>query len=172
MNRNGWNQHALEKLYQRYQDVTGVLDFRPAEIATWAKAHHYTMPEPPTDVEMLTELLRDAALKARRKDSKLSVLYRAALSYPVKSEDGEWQMKWFDADGPTATLEKVLMSVRRRKDQALNILVSAAATLARWKRTHPKQTEQIDMFHLAISSDEVQWRLLGKNGEDEVRRTG
>lgn len=171
MNRNGWNQRELERLYQRYMDETGILDFRPPEISAWAKEHGYVMPDPPTDVEMLAMLLGKAALKARRKDSKISVLYRAALSYPQKVQ-GEWQMRWFDPDGPAATLEKVLMSVRRRKDQALNILVSAAATLAHWKRTHPRESEQIEMFDFGISSDEVQWRLLGKNSEDEGRKTG
>lgn len=170
MNRNGWNQRELERLYREYMDRTGILDFRPADIAVWAKENKYRMPKPPTDVEVLALLLQRAGLNARRKDAKTSILYRAALSYPAKVM-GEWQMRWFDSDGPTATLEKVLASVRRRKDHAINILVGAKATLAHFVRTHP--TEQVEMFDLGISNEEIEWRLLGKNpGSDESKKTG
>jgi hypothetical protein len=169
MKKNGWTQHELEELCKDYQDKTGVLDFRPTEIAVWAKAQLYTMPEPPTDVQLLARLLQHAAVKAHRKDAKMSILYRAALAYPVKIKD-EWQMRWFDADGPAATVDKVIASIRRRKDMALNILVSARASWERWKQLHP--TEQTDLLDLGISDDEVEWRLLGKTNEDEQRKAG
>jgi hypothetical protein len=162
-----WTQKECEKLYQHYMDKTGHFDFRPAELAAWAKANRYEMPLPKTDVEILAELLGKAGCRVRRKDVKTSTVYRGMLAYSVEVQ-GERKTYWFDADGPSATLEKIMNSVRHRREQALNILVSAAATVQRWKRTHSKAqgADQIELG-LGISDDEVNWRLLGRSASDD-----
>jgi hypothetical protein len=166
-----WNQRELERLYQHYCDETGIQDFQPPVIAIWAKKRGYEMPTPPTDVEMLSRLLSHAALAARRKDSKTSILYRATLAYQ-KLVDGKLRTWWFDADGPTATFDKVMESYRRRKEKALNILVSAAASVDHWFSSHPTQGRP-EQFDLGISDAEIRWRLLGpRGGEDDVEKVG
>jgi hypothetical protein len=163
MKKNGWTQRELERLIARYMDKTGKLDWDTREVAEWAEEMHYTMPEPPTEIELLAQLLREAQVRGRRRDDNTALQYRATLSYATKVE-GEWQMRWFDSDGPSATAEKLEASARRRREQALNILVLAAADLDHFRRKHP--SAQLELFDLAISSDEIQWRLLGRRADD------
>lgn len=171
MKKAVWNQRALERLYRHYCDETGTQDFQPSIIAEWADKRGYDMPTPPTGVELLSRLLSKAALGERRKDPKTSILYRANLVYR-KLLRGEWRTLWFDADGPTATEEKVMASYRARKDNALNILVSAAASVEHFFSSHPRQSKPEDL-DLGISDAEVRWRLLGpRGGEDDVQKTG
>jgi hypothetical protein len=167
---NRWTQKDLERLYRHYQDKTGILDFQPTIIAAWAKKEGYDMPTPPTDVDLLGQLLSRAAAIARRKDRKTSILYRATLVC-TKYVNGKLRKLWFDADGPAATADKVMESFRRRKDYALNVLVSAAATVEHWFQEHPDQRpEQLD---LGIADAEVRWRLLGPRGnEDGEQKAG
>ena len=77
-----------------------------------------------------------------------------------------------DADGPTATGEKVIASCRRRYEQALNILVGAKSSYEHHARTHPNQ--KLDPMEFGISAEEVQWRLHGKQlaEEGDQRTTG
>ena len=131
----------------------------------------YDMPEPPTDVELLTLLLQEASGKARRRDEMTSIQYRSNLAYPAMV-DGERKMRWCDADGPTTDAPKVLASAHQRKEQAINILVSAMATILHHKRTHPN--EQIEMFDLSISMEEIEWRLFGRSAaeNDDQKKVG
>lgn len=164
MTKMVWNQRELERLYQHYCDETRILDFEPRAIVEWAVKRGYEMPTPPTPQEMLVRLLSHAATAARRKDSKTSLLYRAALAYRKKVK-GEERTFWFDPDGPTATFEKILASFHSRKEKALNILVSAAASVEHWLVSHPKDREQKEL-ELGISNEEVRWRLLGPRSDE------
>jgi hypothetical protein len=170
MTENLWTQKACEKCVQHYIDETGQQDFSPAAIALWAQERGYTLPEPMTGVEILARLLGNAATRARRKDAKTSILYRATLAI-TDFVKGQRTIKWFDADGPSATPDKIERSVRARKEQAINILVSAEATQERYVRTHP--TQKFEKIDLSISEEEVQWRLFGKAAaDDESQQAG
>jgi hypothetical protein len=169
MTQNIWTQKACEKCVQHYIDETGHQDFSPPEIALWAEKRGYTLPEPMTGVEILARMLAGAATRARRKDAKTSILYRATLAFTAMVR-GERTIRWFDVDGPSVTVDKIVQSVRQRKEQAINILVSAGATQERFARTHPKQKfEKVD---LSISEEEVQWRLWGKAASDDEAQAG
>lgn len=165
MNGN-WSQKELQRLCVHYQEETGTLDFQPAVIAKWAKGRGYDMPVPPTDVELLTYLLTKAALSERRKDRKdrkIPLLYRANLVFR-KLVKGEWRKLYFDADGPAATFDKIMESFHSRRELALKILASAAATVEHFFRTHPTQERvQLD---LGIPDAEVRWRLLGPPSDE------
>lgn len=164
MKRKGWNQKALEKLIRHYIDVTGKIDYSPAEIAKWAQENGYTMPEWGTELELLTLLLQRASGRARRRDDMERFDYRATLPYP-SIIGGERKMRWCDADGPTVNAEKVLASAHQRKEMALNILASALATIIHHQRVHPK--DQLEMFDLSISKEEIEWRLRGRLASDD-----
>lgn len=170
MSENVWTQKELERLIRHFIDENGGSDPESAQVAKWAKGRGYTMPTPQTDVELLTALLSRAAVSAKRKDAKTSIHYRALLAYPIKV-NGERRTRWFDADGATATAERIMASFHRRKDYALNILTSAAATVEHWFRTHPKEKrEQLD---LGIAHEEVMWRLMGPStGSGEEQKSG
>jgi hypothetical protein len=171
MKRNGWSQKECEKLIRRYIDETGKLDYDPHDIARWAKEErHYTMPEPPTDLELLTMFLQEASGKARRRDETTLIQYRSNLAYPAMV-NGERRMRWCDADGPTTDTPKVLASAHQRKEQAINILAGAMATILHHQRTHP--TEQIEMFDLSVSMEEIQWRVFGRTlADDDQKKAG
>lgn len=169
MSKNGWTQRALEQLQRHYTDETGITDYSDAEVAVWAKDRGYTMPDPVSDVEMLTLLLQRASVRARRTDG--AITYRAMLSVPVMTQGG-WKPRFFDADGPSATIEKILASVTKRKQQALNILASARATLERYASAHPKHRAQTNLFDLSITNDEVEWRLRGRGVDDSDQKAG
>jgi hypothetical protein len=165
MNRNLWTQKECEKCVRHYVDETNRQDFDPSEIATWAQGRKYTMPEPMTGVEILAQLLRKAVNKARRRDPRTSIVYRAALVI-TEYVKGERKTTWFDSEGPSATADRIAQSVRQRKEQAINILVSAEATQDRYARTHPSQRFQ--KLDLSISGEEVQWRLFGKAADEQI----
>jgi hypothetical protein len=170
MTENLWTQKACEKCIQRYINDTGHQDFNPPEIALWAEKRGYTLPEPMTGLEILAQKLANSAPKARRKDARTSILYRGMLAF-TGFVMGERKNMWFDADGPAASPEKIEQSVRSRKEQALNILVSAGATQEHYALTHPNQNfEKVD---LSITAEEVEWRLRGKAAaDDEQQQTG
>jgi hypothetical protein len=170
MTQNPWTQKACEKCVKHYIDETNRQDFTPTEIAAWAQERGYALPEPMTGVEILARLIAESATKARRRDAKTSILYRATLAFSAIIK-GERKRMWFDADGPAATDEKIEQSIRQRMEQALNIMVSAAATRERYLQTHPNaKLEKID---LSISEEEVLWRLLGKAAsDDEAQQAG
>lgn len=116
------------------------------------------------DVELLTILRQQASGKARRRDDTERIDYRATLSYSQLVE-GEWKKRWCDADGPTTDSAKVLASAHQRKETALNILASAMATILHHKRAHPK--DQIELFDLSISMEEIEWRLRGRIADED-----
>jgi hypothetical protein len=170
MTQNLWTQKACEKCVQHYIDETGKQDFALPEVALWAQSRGYTLPEPMTGVEILTRMLGQAATKARRKDARTSILYRATLAI-TDFVRGERKRSWFDADGPAATTDKIEQSILARREQALNILVSARATGERFALTHPMQ--KLAKIDLGISEEEVEWRLRGKAAsDDEAQQAG
>lgn len=170
MTENLWTQKACEKCVQHYIDETGHQDFSPAAIALWAQERGYTLPEPMTGVEILARMLGNAATRARRKDAKTSIFYRATLAV-TDFVRGERKISWFDADGPAATTDKIEQSMLARREQALNILVSARATGERFALTHP--TQKLANIDLSISEEEVEWRLRGKAAsDDEAQQAG
>lgn len=169
MNRNGWTQRACERLVRHFEDETGKSTYVHADIAKWAKEERgYAMPEPPTDVEMLTMLLQQAAVKSKRRDETQSIEYRAHLASPELVK-GEWKMTWRDADAPSTSPEKVLASARQRREQAINILAGALATILH----ELKKSPQMELFDLSISMEEINWRLFGRNlANDEQQDVG
>lgn len=166
-----WTNKNLERLYQHYMDETGIHDFEPKAIARWANERGYKMPPALTGEDLLARMLSAAALAARRRDNRSSILYRAALTYTKKIK-GEFRRFWFDVDGPSATFEKVMASYRSRRDKALNILVSAAASVEHWLNEHPKQKPDQITLDLGIPHDEVIWRLRGPRGSGEDDASG
>ena len=162
--QNVWTPKAVERLIQHYVDETGIQDIDPDCLADWAEDRGYTMPPPLTGREVLSKMIRGLAGKARRIDTATMIPYRAMLAYSTNVQ-GEQRNLWFDADGPTATIDKVKKSVSRRLETALNIVVSARSTWERFIRTHPVHRNEPMVF--GVSEQAVDWRYRGKGFTDD-----
>ena len=173
MKQPKWNDHDYEMLIRHYQDKTGIRHFTPLAIAKWAEQEKYSMPVPPTAIELLARGIANAATRAKERDKNGSFLYRVHLAVKMLI-GGEKQTVYFDADGPAASEEKIIQSAFARREHALNVGVSATATLEHWYQEHPSATRQHVDFNL---DDEIRWRMNlpreeGEEGEGEGEKSG
>jgi hypothetical protein len=161
-----WAERERQKMIRLYQDETGALDYKMADVAVWAKQRGFAMPKAPTDIEILTKQLARIARADRRSIPGLPD-YRGQLAY-TRLVNGQLEMFWFDADGPSATVDKVQRSLNLRKEQMLNIGAGMKATELHWKATHPSQSELKLDFDM---EEEITWRVNAPKDRTE-RKAG
>lgn len=157
-----WTKLDDRRAILYFENKTGILDWTPPEVARWLQEHSsIVMPTPPTPLELLTQRIARAAGRALDRDDGAPVDHRVHLTYREEVA-GDVQRKWVDIDSPTLTPEKLADSVHLRREQALNILVRAAADVEHIKRTRPGFGVPVVDGDLA---EEVKWRL-NTPGED------
>lgn len=159
-----WGKKDCQRLMHWYQDETGIMVFKLADVVEWAKSRNVQMPVPPSPEKLLERKLAAAARADRRSDPGLATDYRGTLAYG-RTVDGQEEFYWFDVDGPGATIERMQKAQKLRREGALNVCVQIGATDRHWNATHPEQGALQTDFNLA---DEVTWRLNGPVADVEA----
>jgi hypothetical protein len=164
-----WTKRTDRQAILYYENMTGKLDWTPAEVAKWLQENtSIEMPTARTPLEILTERLARAAGSALDRDPGASVDHRVHLAYRTMVE-GEMQMRWVDMDSPALTSEKLMDSTRLRRDQALNILVRVAADYDHASKAHPDWNLVRPDNDL---TDEVTWALNAPAKDGAERKAG
>lgn len=163
-----FREREQQKMIRLYQEETGTYDYHLPDVAAWAKTRGFEMPQPPTDVEMLTRQLQRAARSETRPSHGSALEHRVNHAY-TETVNGETRVLWFDIDGPAATKTKVRKALLLRRQQALSDCVHIAIDRDHWNNSRSRE-EQIEMdFNL---DDEVTWRLNEPGEEEQQKKAG
>lgn len=149
----------MQSFIRFYKEQTGKVDVDMHEVAKFAEQKGWTLPKPPSAIDLLAKKFSQAAREETRKDGKTGQPYRVNHAY---LPDGNGQgVLWFDID-ETPSRQKVLKSAVMRREQMVGDALQLTLDLDHWHRINPN--EEPIALPLDLTPD-VEWR---KNGPDEL----
>jgi hypothetical protein len=130
-----------QRFLRHYKDVTGEQEIDMHKVAAFAKCHGWTMPTPPSDVEMLAKLFADDAQAERKYDKETGKPYRAYQAIPVNS--GQLNLFVY-VDTDEATRSQMMKSTNHRREQIVTDAYTLTLDLDHWHSINPTE-EQIEL---------------------------
>lgn len=145
-------QHEKQKFLRYYKEVTGEREIDMHKVAAFAKSKGWTMPRPPSDIDLLAKQFADCAQAEMKIDDDTGQPYRVYHAIPVK---GSGQMNLFVyVDIDEAPRNQMLKSAVHRREQMVSDGVKLTNDLDHWNRVNPdKEPIQLPMdltFDIAI----------------------
>ena len=151
-----------QRFIRHYKDVRGEQEIDMHKVAAYAKSIGWTMPMPPSDVDMLAKLFADDAQAERRYDTGTGKPYRAYQAIPVKS--GQLNLFVY-VDTDEAPRPQMVKSAFERREQIVTDAYTLTLDLDHWHSVNPAE-EQIQL-PLDITFD-VELRKAADDDESET----
>jgi hypothetical protein len=120
-----------QKFIRFYKDETGATEIDMHEVARFAQRYGWTMPQPPTAVDILAKQFADDAQAERKYDDATGKPYRVYHAIPVSSG----QMNLFVyVDIDEATPAQMRKSAVNRREQMVSDGYQLTLDLEHWNR--------------------------------------
>ena len=150
----------MQRFARNYREQHG--DSTTHELAiAWRKIGGQ-MPKPRDVIDILAKEFADAEREELAFDEVLGESYNANICYEVFVGD-KVETRWTDTD--TAGRDKIVKNAALRRNQVVNDLVRASATLMHWNRLHPDE-EPVQM-ELDFGPD-VEWKLAAPGVDEQA----
>jgi hypothetical protein len=157
MSRITRERQAMIRWYKR---ETGQLQVDMHEVAKFAVAHNWPLPQPTDPLDRLAEQFSHAARVEIKHDEQTGRPYRVNHAVPHHQPDGrQLSYLWIDIDeAPRGPMWKSLIN---RREQMVGDALQLTFDKDHWNAMHPDE----DPIEIPLDfSDDVEWR---KNAPDE-----
>jgi hypothetical protein len=124
-----------QRFIRHYKDVTGATEIDMHEVAKFAKKMGWTMPTPPSDVDMLAKLFTEDAQAEREFDEETGRPYRVYHALPASGQPSLFVY----IDIHDATRPQMLKSAVNRREQMVSDGYQLTLDLEQWGRLNPDQ---------------------------------
>jgi hypothetical protein len=122
-----------QRFIRHYKDVTGATEIDMHEVALFAKRMGWTMPKPPSEVDLLAKLFADDAQAERRYDQKTGKPYRVYHALPAS---GQLNL-FFYVDIDEANRNQMWKSSVNRREQMVSDGYNLSLDLDHWNSVNP-----------------------------------
>ena len=151
----------MQALIRHYKETTGKKEIEMSDVAAFASARGWPLPQPTSPLELLAKEFSQAAREEIRNDGKTGKAYRANHAVTVPSGNGKQLTFWIDIDeAPRKFMHKSLV---QRREQMVGDGLQLTLDMDHWNRVNPKE-EPIEL-PMDLSPD-IEWRK-NVSGEDE-----
>lgn len=148
----------MQDVIRWYKSTTGQTEVDMREVAKFAVARGWRLPEPQSPIERLAREFAEAAREEIRHDDATGRPYRANHVFVTKQGDIQLHL-WVDID--EAPRKPMFKSLMMRREQMVADGLQLTYDADHWNRIHPNEEPiQIPMDF----TDDIEWR---KNGPDE-----
>lgn len=152
----------LQRLIQHYREETGNDSVDMHEVAKFAAARGYPLPNPKSPIERLAEEFSSAAREEVRHDQVTGHPYRANLAVK-QSSNGQQLTLWYDIDA--APRKVAQMAFVQRREQMVGDAYHLTLDVNHWNRIN----EQDDPIIMPLDfTDDVEWRLNAPDRDDKA----
>src|ERR1044071_1873049 len=141
----------MQKLIRHYRDVTGKKEVDMHEVARFAAAKGWPLPQPVQPIDLLAKDFSRAAREEIRRDPVTKRPYRANHAFTV-SQGGQQLTLWVDIE--EATRRQMEMSVTNRREQVVSDMVQLSFDVEHWNRINPTEASIVVPTDL---TDDVEW---------------
>lgn len=125
-----------QRFIRHYIEKTGEHEVDMRKVAEFAKSIGWTMPTPPSDIDMLAKLFADDAQAERRYDKATGKPYRAYQAIPVAT--GQLNLFHY-VDTDEATRPQMLKSAVHRREQIVTDGYQLTLDLDHWNSVNPAE---------------------------------
>lgn len=147
-----------QRFLRYYREQTGETELDMHKVAEFAKRMGWTMPKPPSDIDLLAKAFTDAAREETEYDDETGKPYRVYHAVPVQS--GQLNLFVY-VHIQDATRKQMHKSAVNRREQMVSDGVQLTLDLDRWHRLNP--TEEPIELPMDLTLD-IEWR---KNAPDD-----
>ena len=137
-----------------YREQTSKKEVDMHDVARFAQKMGWSLPVPPSPLDVLAKQFADAAREELRIDKKTKRPYRANLSLRKTLPDGKQQSLWIDTDDEHRR-HVMVKALNRYREQMVGEAVMGTNTADHWSRVNQDQ-RRID-FETDFGPD-VKWR--------------
>lgn len=124
-----------QRFIRHYKDETGEREIDMRKVAEYAKKMGWTMPVPPSDIDLLVKQFTEAAHEERKYDAKTGRPYRVYHAIPVTG-----QLSLFNyVDIDEATRRQMLMSSVNRREQMVSDGLNLTFDVDHWNSVNPTE---------------------------------
>lgn len=155
----------LNKFRRYYTETTGKKEVDMRELAFFAEKMGWTLPVPPSPIDLLARRFADAAREELRHDKETKRPYRAALSIRKRLPDGKQLHLWIDTDLEDRRFI-IVKALNRYREQMVGEAVMGSNTADHWSDGHPAQKRIV--FRTDLGPD-VEWR---RNAPEDDEKAG
>jgi hypothetical protein len=128
--------HQMQRFIRYYKDETGKTEVDMKEVAKFAVANGWELPQPSNPLDRLAKEFSQAAREETRYDKKTGRPYRANHAVPLP-KGGEQLRIWIDIDeAPRKPMRKSLIM---RREQMVGDGLQLTLDADHWNNIHPEE---------------------------------
>lgn len=159
------SRQERQRFIRYWMDQTGEHEIDMHKVALFAAERGWKLPTPPSPIDMLAKLFKDAAREQTEYDSVTGKPYRVYHALPVMTPEGQLSLFVY-VDINEAPRRSMLKSAVNRREQMVSDGLQLTFDLDHWNRINPTEEPIALPMDLTLDID------IRKAADDDDKKAG